>query len=114
MAKLTDIFSKILNLDPNKEYTFSVDESTAVSPEELPTMPPVEDKPTNQPTTTPTEVVSTAENSVTSGDIASLKAQIAALQQANLALLNRIPVQEQEKSVENMLYDLCVHAKKGD
>lgn len=111
MPKLTDMFSSLLKLDANKEYDFTVTEKTDPNspPPVVPPAPPV-DTPPPTPPEPQMKKNSTVEQKA--DDIAALQAQVQSLQAANLALLNRLPVQQEEKSVEEMIRDLCVSTKQ--
>lgn len=114
MSKITDIFSNILKLDPSKEYEFTVSEQKQETPAPVPPVPPTPPAPPVETVVTnpPAPTISTAENQ--DKNIAELQKQVQSLQAANLALLNRLPVQEKEKSTEELIYELCVGIKKGE
>lgn len=116
MPNLQEIVNKIFGLDPTKDYEFTVNEkqttppSTPVSQQVPPTLTAPESSTVENPqSTTP----ATDEKSV--ADIANLQARIKTLEAANLALINKLPVQKsEEKSVEELLYELYTStAKKG-
>lgn len=112
MPKLTDMFSSLLKLDPSKDYEFSVKEQNQTPPPTTVVVSPntpVEQPPLTSPEPNP-KPDSTVENQA--NDIAALQQQIQTLQAANLALLNRLPVQQEEKSTEELIYDLCVGTKE--
>ena len=109
MSKIGDMFSKIMNLDPNKEYDFVITDKSEPSP-----TPPTPPEPAPAPEPSPTPAPKPETPPAPAVDIASLQAQVQNLQAANLALLNRLPIQDNEKSVEEMIFDLCVGTKKGE
>lgn len=118
MANFQEIVNKIFGLDQTKEYEIKIEEakqnmvsnnvpqSVVVPPDTNPETPPPmpKDKLVNQ-------LGSTVENQA--NDMQAMQAEINNLKAANLALLQRMPVQQEEKSVEEMIYELCVPQKKG-
>lgn len=118
MANFQEIVNKIFGLDQTKEYEIKIEEAkqnmvsnnvpptVVVPPDPNPETPPPmpKDKVINQ-------LGSTVENQA--NDMQALQAEINNLKAANLALLQRMPVQQEEKSVEEMIYELCVPQKKG-
>lgn len=122
MPNLQEIVNKIFGLDPTKDYDFTVNEKqptpppVPVSQQTPPTVvvPPTLTAPESSTVENPQSITPTAdENSV--ADIANLQARIKTLEAANLALINKLPVQKsEEKSVEELLYELYTStAKKG-
>lgn len=120
MPNLQEIVNKIFGLDPTKDYDFTVNEkqsttpSTPVSQQVPPTVvvPPTMTAPESSTVEKPQ---STAADEKSVADIANLQARIKTLEAANLALINKLPVQKsEEKSVEELLYELYTStAKKG-
>lgn len=122
MPNLQEIMNKIFGLDPTKDYDFTVNEkqstppSTPVSQQVPPTVvvPPTMTAPESSTVESPQSTAPAAdEKSV--ADIANLQARIKTLEAANLALINKLPVQKsEEKSVEELIYELyTATAKKG-
>lgn len=120
MANFQEIVNKIFGLDQTKEYEIKIEEAkknivsnnvppTVVVPPDnktIETPPPTADK-----VELSTAYGSTVENQA--NDMQAMQAEINNLKAANLALLQRMPVQQEEKSVEEMIYELCVPQKKG-
>ena len=122
MPNLQEIVNKIFGLDPTKEYDFTVNEkqstppSTPVSQQVPPTVvvPPTMTAPESS-TVESSQSTAPAADEKSVADIANLQARIKTLEAANLALINKLPVQKsEEKSVEELIYELyTATAKKG-
>lgn len=122
MPNLQEIMNKIFGLDPTKDYDFTVNEkqstppSTPVSQQVPPTVvvPPTMTAPESS-TVESSQSTAPATDEKSVADIANLQARIKTLEAANLALINKLPVQKsEEKSVEELIYELyTATAKKG-
>lgn len=121
MANFQEIVNKIFGLDQTKEYEIKIEEAkknivsnnvppTVVVPPDnktIETPPPTADK-----VELSTAYGSTVENQA--NDMQAMQAEINNLKAANLALLQRMPVKQEEKSVEEMIYELCVPQKRKE
>lgn len=122
MPNLQEIVNKIFGLDPTKDYDFTVSEKQAMPPS-TPASQQVPPTVVAPPTLTAPES-STVENSQSAtpttdeksaADIANLQARIKTLEAANLALINKLPVQKsEEKSVEELLYELYTSQQRKE
>lgn len=108
---LSEIVSKIMGLDPRKEYAFTVSEETAAPPIQQPTEPIIQEVPIQQPPTTPSSPVEQHNNN----QLEAMQAEIDMLKKVNQALLARTPIEDSEKTLENRIYELVNPTiKKGE
>lgn len=102
--KLKDVLGKLAGLDTAKDYDVTITE--VATADEVSTV----EKPTQentQSTEQPAQGNSTVE--ITKSDeIAQLRNEISQLKEINKSLLTHTPVQGEEKTVESMIYGLCV------
>ena len=113
MAKLSELFEKMIGLPKDGNYEI-VDTSSIIEPTSTNDS---ENKNTNNDSNisnnTQTNDTKTNENKMyTQEEYNKLLAQITTLQTANQKLINQTTVTEKPKTVEEMIYDLCVGGKK--
>lgn len=122
MPNLQEIVNKIFGLDPTKDYDFTVSEkqamppSTPASQQVPPTVvaPPTLTAPESSTVENPQSATPTTDEK-SAADIANLQARIKTLEAANLALINKLPVQKsEEKSVEELLYELYTSQQRKE
>lgn len=109
--KLSDIINKIVGLDASKDYDMTIAETQA-TPEE-PSVPPTTPQGTQQ-NEQPGQNSSAVEQTGDSAKIAQLEAEIANLKKVNQSLLSRTPVEEENQTVESMIFNMVMPPKKGD
>lgn len=98
--KLGDILGKLVGLDPQKDYEFSVTEQQV----ETPPAPPASDDSSSSRT-----------ESADSEAIKKMQDEIENLKKINLALLQRTPVESSDISIEQRIMELVMpHAEKGE
>lgn len=105
MANIFDIIKSLGTVNPNKDYDFSLKEKESEENTPKPEEPPApKDKPEeqNSPVFVPKE------------DYDKVLAEIENLKQTNYALLNNMAVKKENNlSVEDMLYNVCVGHRIG-
>lgn len=107
---ITEIINKIVGLNPEKDYNVAITETQVTT--EPQTISTVETTQITQPIEQSGQTISTSTSTDDSVEIQNLKTEIENLKKMNQALLSRTPVEDSDKSVEQMLYDLVVPKRK--
>lgn len=118
--KVSEIFNKLVGLNPNTEYDFTVAEQGKGQENTQNENKPEPPATTQQPSTTPIdnpnpEYVSRETYAAQEAKLSQALNEINNLKQMNFALLTNTPVGNNEPSVEECIMGICMpNYKKGE
>lgn len=113
MAKLTEVLKNLVMLNPDGDYDITVNQrdtnNKPVSQAHKPEAPPAPPADTIQQNKPAENTGDAAEKNVQDAEYQKLLAEIEALKKANYSLLNHMDIkQEEELTIEQMLFNVCV------